>query len=174
MAASSPGHEPGTAADDTRRWWICGATTWSACIPYAAPTARSALAEYRRDVIAAERAKGWSVRDATEFVRAAGLCVVAGPLSTAQARERDFGYALAWAICDARKQREIPQSPASLADAKPWLTDRKIQVIRTTVDQIFASTTTTPARSCRPDGRGGTAAAHGDTAVRTQEDNPDG
>lgn len=128
------------AADDDRRWWFCGANTWAGHYVAEAATARSALAQYRRALIDGERCAGRTRRDAEEIVRVAGLCIIEGPLTTAQAREREFGWALAWAICDKNSTRVSPLSPATLSDATGWLTDRDILVLRTAVDRVFAPT----------------------------------
>jgi hypothetical protein len=65
--------------DDGRTWYVC----------------RAAVAAYRRDLTAAERADGRSVRHTRELLSASGLHAVAGPLTTPQAYELDLAMALA-------------------------------------------------------------------------------
>lgn len=131
--------ETGMAEENDRRsWWFCGANTWVGHYLAEAPTARQALAQYRHALIEGERSAGRSRRDAEEIARIAGLHIIDGPLSTPVAREREFGWALAWAICDKSSLRIDPRSPATPADAAVWLTDREIQTLRTNVDRVFA------------------------------------
>lgn len=129
---------PGVAEDDGRSWWFCGANTWDGHYLADAPTARSALAQYRRAVIEGERSGGRTRRDAEEIARVAGLHIIDGPVSTPIAREREFGWALAWAICDKSRTRVSPLAPATVADAAGWLTDHEIQVLRANVDRVFS------------------------------------
>lgn len=97
--------------DDGRRWWFLGAALWVGVHPYAAVNARAALAEYRRDLTAAEIANGRSRRETAEYLWGAGLCVVDGPLSTPAAFAREFGWALAWALCE--WSADVPVAPAT-------------------------------------------------------------
>lgn len=120
-----------------RRWWLCGADNWPICHLFEAPNARSALAKYRQAIIDAERFNGRSRRDATSIVQAARLKVVAGPLSTEEARQYEFGWALAQAICDKGRSRDMPESPATETDAERWLSRSEIEFIRRSVDRIF-------------------------------------
>lgn len=133
---SSP-NAPSNGEGDHRQWWYCGAATWVGLHLVEAPTARSALAQYRRDLIEAERLAGRTRRDAEAVVRVAGLRIVEGPLDTAAAREREFGWALAWAVCDKHTLRIDPASPATLDDAAPWLSDREVEVLRANVERVF-------------------------------------
>lgn len=123
---------------DARRWWFCGAAVWPAMSPYEAPNGRSALAAYRADLVAAEMVNGRSRRWAVDIVRAAGLEVVRGPLSTEDAYALDLGWQLAWAISDAHSGRGVPVSPASASDAARWLPARLVKVITAGVGRTFA------------------------------------
>jgi hypothetical protein len=73
-----------TVTDDDRTWWLLGANLWTGTHLYAAPTAKAALAAYRRELTLAERR---SVRDR---LSAAGMHVVAGPVGTVDAFQHDL------------------------------------------------------------------------------------
>lgn len=62
---------------------------------YAARTGRAALAAHRRDLTAADRSNGFTVREVRGIQAAAGLHIVAGPLTTVQAYRYDLVCALA-------------------------------------------------------------------------------
>lgn len=83
--------------DNGRRWWLLGGVLWTGLNLYAAPTERQAIAKHRRDLMAAERAGGRSIRDVTYWIQAARIRAVAGPLTTVAAYEYDLvcGYATA-------------------------------------------------------------------------------
>ncbi len=123
-------------AEDGRRWWVVGAAAWEGTALYAAKTGRSALAAYRRDLIEQDVANGLSRRDAAESIRCSGLRVVEGPLPTPVAFEREFGWALAFAVTrrmEGGAGRQSPVSPASIEDCVGWLTEHEINVIRQNV-----------------------------------------
>lgn len=83
-----------TVTDDGRRWWVVGAISWHGWMIYQAPNGRSAVAAYRRDILAAERLNR-PVTEARLLVQHAGLHVVAGPLTTPAAYELDLARSLA-------------------------------------------------------------------------------
>jgi hypothetical protein len=81
--------------DDGRNWWLLGAVAWMGVHLYQARTARAALAEYRRDLTAAERSDGRSRRDIAELLRAASLTVLLGPMTTVEAYQYDLAASYA-------------------------------------------------------------------------------
>jgi hypothetical protein len=121
--------------DDGRRWWFVGARTWPGTMAYPAASARAALAAYRRDLAEAEVANGRPKRETAEYLRAAQLIVVDGPLSTPQAYERELGWALAWEMC--RWTVDVPQAPVMVDACKRRLSNEKIERIRAQVRRSF-------------------------------------
>lgn len=81
--------------DDGRRWWLVASDVWGSVHTYQAPNGRAAIAAYRRDLTAAERHNGRSVRDTRDWLRAARLHIAAGPIGTRQAYEHDLAAAYA-------------------------------------------------------------------------------
>ena len=84
-----------TVTDDGRTWWLLGADLWPGVHLYCHPSAYSAIAEYRRDLTDAERANGRTVRDVRDWLTAARLHVVAGPMTTVDAYQYDLARAYA-------------------------------------------------------------------------------
>lgn len=122
--------------DDGRRWWFIGADTWPTVTSYAATSARSAIAAFRRDLADVERYNGTSRRETTAFLQACRLHVVAGPLTTPEAYELDLGWALAWEAC--RWTSHVPRSPATPEQCKPMLDDRQIESVRANTRRAYA------------------------------------
>lgn len=76
--------------DDGRRWWLLGGELWGGTQLYRGRNARTVLAEYRRDLTAAERANGRPVAETRHYLTVARLHVVAGPWTTVDAYQYDL------------------------------------------------------------------------------------
>jgi hypothetical protein len=138
--AAAPEARPDGLVDDGRRWWFLGARLWMGVHPYAATSARAALAAYRRDIIDAEVSNGRSRREATEFVRVAELHVVDGPLSTPAAFDRELGWALGWALSDRTADISVPVGPATVEDCLARnMPAEMVERIRASVLLMFTS-----------------------------------
>lgn len=122
--------------DDGRRWWFVGAKLWPSIMPYAAANARAAIVAHRRDWIEAEVANGRSRREATDLIRASGLYVVNGPLTTPEAFERELGWTLAWEMC--RWTPNVPTAPVLVEACKGRLDEKTIAHITAQVRSTFA------------------------------------
>lgn len=121
--------------DDGRTWWVCGANTWPGVHLYEARNGRAALAAYRRDLTAAERADGRGIRHTQQLLTASGLYVVAGPLTTPQAHELDLAMALAeeatrWTSDHYEVPIENPMSAPGVQDMFRRITPEKAARIR--------------------------------------------
>lgn len=81
---------------------------------YQAPTGRSAVAQFRANLIEMERGgAGVSLKDARYIVRALNPHVIDGPLTAQQAYDIDLGWLWAIAICDEyHGSPMIPGGPA--------------------------------------------------------------
>lgn len=130
--------------DDGRQWWFLGSKLWMGVHPYAAANARAALAAYRRDLTDAELANGRSRRYTAEYLRAAELYVVEGPLTTSQAYERELGWSLAWELCERHADISCPASPATAEEciARGMAAD-KVERTRAAVLTVFAGSDVT-------------------------------
>jgi hypothetical protein len=85
MADEQPEQTPWWTVEDAGGSWAC----------YQAPTARQAIAGYRRDRVAAEVAAGVSRRAARRQLAALDLAVTAGPLTAVEACAWETEQALA-------------------------------------------------------------------------------
>lgn len=94
-------------------WWMVGC---EGSVPhfYQAPTGRSAVAQFRANLIEMERGgAGVSLKDARYIVRALNPHVIDGPLTAQQAYDIDLGWLWAIAICDEyHGSPMIPGGPA--------------------------------------------------------------
>lgn len=124
--------------DDGRRWWGVTGRQYGTPWFYPARSGREAVAQHRRDSIAADVSSGYSRREATEFARALGL-TYDGPHTTREAFVLDAGWHLAQAECDAyRGLTLIPNGPIEDLDAcKPMLTDERIEQILDTAAEHY-------------------------------------
>jgi hypothetical protein len=121
--------------DDGRRWWYIGAKSWPSIHPVAAVNGRMALAQFRRDIIAAELFNGESRRAAIDYVRAVGLYVIDGPLTTSQAYECEVGWAWAWALC--KFTADVPLNHATEAILQPHVSAEQAARLRAQVRTLF-------------------------------------
>lgn len=80
-------------------WWMLGC---DGSVPhfYRAPTGRSAVAQFRANLIEMERGSGASLKDARAIVRGLEPQVIEGPLTAEQAYTLDLGWLWAIAACD--------------------------------------------------------------------------
>lgn len=102
---------------------------------YRAPSARSAVAAFRADLIEMERGgAGVSLKDARAIVRDLEPQVTRGPLTVEQAYELDLGWLLATAVCDeSHALTLIPTRPMSRSEAIVHLgEDRVLRMERST------------------------------------------
>ena len=121
--------------DDPRLWWLVSSSAVGRPMLYQAPTARSAVAALRRDLVDAERANGQALAAAETFI---GLHAFAaeGPYSTTEARDLDFGWELGEAICRINlADRAEPTGPAPVHEARRFLPEEQIEHLR---EQIHA------------------------------------
>lgn len=121
--------------DDGRTWWYIGAIIWPTLHVVQAPTARAALAQFRRAIIDADVAKGESRSSSIKFVQAARLYIADGPLTTSQAYEIEVGFAWAWASC--KWTTMVPTGPMSAAEVWPDLSTEDADRIRAAMRDLF-------------------------------------
>lgn len=127
--------ERGTTAD-ARRWWMVGC---EGSVPhfYAAPSGRSAVAEFRSNLMTMERScSGVSLRDARTIVRGLAPHVLEGPLTTQQVYELDRGWSWAIAVCD-RYDGVIPTSPCSRETAVHHLGEERTLRLERSAQQRY-------------------------------------
>lgn len=117
-------------ADDGRRWWGVSGNGYGTPWFYPARSGRQAVAQHRRESIAADRAQGHSLRSATLFARSLGLTHT-GPHTTREAFVLDAGWHLGLAVCNAYRGLILnPAGPITdLTDCEPMLTHDRVESI---------------------------------------------
>lgn len=117
-------------ARDQRRWWLVAASNIGRTHLYEAINGRGAIAAFRRDLRDAEHANGRSRRETDLWLRG-NTFTAQGPLTTGQAFDIDFGWALSFAIDRWSPIRHDPDAGMTAEDARRWgLTDERIESIR--------------------------------------------
>jgi len=107
-------------------WWMVGC---DGSVPhfYQARTGRTAVAQFRANLIEMERGSGVSIKDARAIVRGLRPHVTEGPLTARQAYELDLGWLWAIAICDECRGAEvIPTGPASREKAVEGIGEERV------------------------------------------------
>jgi hypothetical protein len=127
--------------DDGRRWWAVAGNTYAQPWYYPARSGREAVAQHRRESIAADISMGFSQRDAIDFTRAKEL-KYGGPYTTQEAFVLDAGWTLAWAECDAYRSTLVPGGPLTDLDrCKPMLTDERIERLLDSIAENYRKAT---------------------------------
>ncbi len=126
-------------ADDGRRWWAVQGNVWAAPWMIAAPQARMAVAELKRDMFDVEtRANGWSHRDARLIVQTQDLACVGGPYTTAEAFDLDVRWRLAWAVVNTYASITCAAGPVdTVDDCWPALTEHDVTLIVNTCADMY-------------------------------------
>ncbi len=118
--------------NDTRLWWVIRGAAWAAGSPpwlAAAPNGYRAVAVVRGALVAQERERGETVRNARARVAEQHLTVIGGPLDTEQACRLETGWALATAA--AATSGAVAEAPIMHDDPVPGLDDqRRERIIR--------------------------------------------
>lgn len=119
-----------THASEDRRWWLVSASTVSRAHLYEAPTARSAIATFRRYLADAEHTNGRSQRETQLWLRGNDF-EATGPLTSAQAFDLEFRWQLSTAIDRWSPLQHDPDSPLTVDQARHYgLSDERIERIR--------------------------------------------